>query len=200
MRCAFLRRSALSKLEVTDAGAPIEAGRGLVVLVRVIERAVVHRIDCEITVIAPAIGSSALAARAIEKMLLPRQGIQWIRRQSSGVTNLWAYGTAGCAKAERNVALIIRGDTAHPAPGCIRLIGALLENRPGPRLCASQFEPANSGYGIRAHGIIVQHRLVAVGKATISVTEHQPVRDSVEPGAGSRLRYAVATCWTKRSK
>jgi len=107
MRYAFLRRSALSKLEVTDAGAPIEAGRGLIVLVCEIESAVVHRIDGEITVIAPAIGGSALAARAIEKMLLPRQGVQWIRRQSAGVTNLWAYGTAGGAEAKRNVALIV---------------------------------------------------------------------------------------------
>ena len=71
MRRAFLRRSALGKFEVADAGAPIEAGCGLVVLVRVIERAIVHGIDCEIAVIAPAIRGSALAARAVEKMLLP---------------------------------------------------------------------------------------------------------------------------------
>ena len=75
MRCAFLRRSALSKPEVADAGAPIEAGRGLVVLVRVVEGAVVHRIDGEIAVIAPAIGGSALAAGAVKKMLLTRQGV-----------------------------------------------------------------------------------------------------------------------------
>jgi hypothetical protein len=61
-----LRRSALSKPEIADAGAPIEAGRGLVVFVGVVERAVVHRIDCEITIIAPAVGGSVLAARAIE--------------------------------------------------------------------------------------------------------------------------------------
>jgi len=69
MCCAFLWRSALSKPEVADASAPIEAGRGLVVLVRVVEGAVVHLIDCEITIVAPAIGGSALAARAVEKML-----------------------------------------------------------------------------------------------------------------------------------
>ena len=80
MGCAFLRRSALSKLEVANAGAPIEAGRGQVVLVRVVETAVVHRIDREITVIAPAVRGRALAARAVEKMLFTRQGIQWIRR------------------------------------------------------------------------------------------------------------------------
>jgi hypothetical protein len=80
MRRAFLRRSALSKPEVADSGAPIEAGRGLVVLVREVERAIVHRIDGEITIIAPAIGSASLAAGAVKKMLLTRQRIQWIRR------------------------------------------------------------------------------------------------------------------------
>ena len=143
MRCTFLRRSTLGEFEVADAGAPIEAGRSLVVLVRVVEGAVVHRIDCEITIIAPAIGSACLAAGAVEKMLLTRQRVQWVRRQSTGVTNLRAYRTAGCAEAERDIALIIRADTTHPTPGRIRLVSALLENRPVSRLCASQFEPAN---------------------------------------------------------
>ena len=98
MRSSLLWRSALSKPEVADAGAPIEAGRGLVVLIRVVERAVVHRIDCEIAVIAPAIGRSALATRAVKKMLLTRQRVQWIRRQSSGVTDLRIDRTAGRAK------------------------------------------------------------------------------------------------------
>ena len=107
MRSSLLRRSALSKPEVADAGAPIEAGRGLVVLVRVVERAVVYRINGEIAVIAPAIGSACLAARAVKKMLFTRQRIQWIRRQSAGVTDLWAYRTAGCAEAECDIALIV---------------------------------------------------------------------------------------------
>jgi hypothetical protein len=47
MRGAFLRRSALSKLEIIDACAPVEAGCRWIVLVRVIERAVVHRIDSQ---------------------------------------------------------------------------------------------------------------------------------------------------------
>jgi hypothetical protein len=107
MRSSLLRRSALSKPEVADAGAPIEAGRGLVVLVRVVERAVVYWINGEIAVIAPAIGSACLAARAVKKMLFTRQRIQWIRRQSAGVTDLWAYRTAGCAEAECDIALIV---------------------------------------------------------------------------------------------
>jgi len=130
MPCALLRRSALSKPEVADAGAPIEAGRGLVVLARVVERAVVHRIDGEIAVVAPAIGGGALTARAVEKMLLTRQRIQWIRRQPAGVTDLRAYRTTGCAEAECDIALVVRCDTTHPTPSCIWLVSALLENRP----------------------------------------------------------------------
>jgi len=69
MRRALLRRSALGKLEVADARAPVKAGRGRVVLVRVIEGAIVDRIDCDIAVITPAIRCSTLASRSIEKML-----------------------------------------------------------------------------------------------------------------------------------
>ena len=69
MRSALLRRSALSKPEVADACAPIEASRCLVVFVRVVEGAVVHGIDGEIAVIAPAIGGASLATGAVEKML-----------------------------------------------------------------------------------------------------------------------------------
>ena len=75
MRRALLRRCALGESEIADARAPVEAGRRRVVLVCVVEGAVVHRIDCDIAVIAPAIGGGALAAGAVEKMLLARQGI-----------------------------------------------------------------------------------------------------------------------------
>ena len=88
MRRALLWRCALGEFEVADARAPVEAGRRRVVFVCVIESAIVHRIDCDIAVIAPAIGRSTLAAGPIEKMLLPRQGIQWVRRQTARVTDL----------------------------------------------------------------------------------------------------------------
>ena len=70
-----LRRSALGEPEVANAGAPVEARCGRVVLVCVIECAIVHGIDGDIAVIAPAIGGAALATRTVEEMLLPRQGI-----------------------------------------------------------------------------------------------------------------------------
>src|SRR3954453_15202548 len=157
MRCAFLRRSALSKPEGANAGAPVEAGRSLVVLVCVVEGAVVHRIEGEITVIAPTVGSACLAPGSVEKMLLPRQAVQWICRESTGVTDLRAYRTAGCAEAERDISFIVGCDTSHPSPGRICRVGALLKNRPGSWLCTLQLEPANSRYQIGADRIIVEH-------------------------------------------
>jgi hypothetical protein len=88
MRRALLRRCALGKPEVADTRPPTEAGRRWVVLVCVIEGAIVSRIDCEIAVITPPIGSACLAPCTVEKMLLPRQGIQRVRRQTTRVTDL----------------------------------------------------------------------------------------------------------------
>ena len=89
MRCAVLRRCALGEPEVADSRAPVEAGCGRIVFVCVIERAIVHWIDCDIAIITPAIGRGILAARAIKKMLLPRQGIQWVRHEPAGISDLW---------------------------------------------------------------------------------------------------------------
>lgn len=69
MRRTFLRRSALCELEVTNASAPVELRRGLVVLVGVVERAVVHRIDRQIAVVSPSIPRCTLTTCAVEKML-----------------------------------------------------------------------------------------------------------------------------------
>ena len=200
MRRTFLRRSTLGKFEVADARAPVEAGRRRVVLVCVIERAIVHRIDREIAVIAPAIGRSTLAPGAIKKVLFSRQRIQWVRRQSARVTDLRVNRAAGRAKAERDVVLVVGGDAAHPAPGGIRLIRALLEDTPVPRLRALQFKPAYSRHCIGTHGIIIKQRFMTVGEAAIGVAEHQPIADLIEPGGGTRLGDAVPRCRTKRSK
>ena len=75
MSCSILRRCALSEGEVADTRSPVEAGRRRVVLVCVIERAIVHWVDRDIAVIAPAIGGCTLAAGPVEKMLLPRQRV-----------------------------------------------------------------------------------------------------------------------------
>ena len=78
MRRTFLRRSALCELEVANASAPVELRRGLVVLVGVVERAVVHRIDGQIAVVSPSITRCTLTTCAIEKMLFSRQGVRRI--------------------------------------------------------------------------------------------------------------------------
>ena len=59
-----------------------------IVLVPVIEPAVVHRVEGKIAVTAAAVRGRALAARAVDKMLLTRQRVQCICRQVSGVTDL----------------------------------------------------------------------------------------------------------------
>ena len=69
MRSALLRRSALGKPKIADARTPVEAGRRLIVFVRVVEGAVIHRINGDIAVIAPAIGGACLATGAVKKML-----------------------------------------------------------------------------------------------------------------------------------
>ena len=200
MTRALLRRCTPGESEVADNGAPVEAGRSRIVLVCVVKRAIVHRIDSDIAVIAPAIGRGTLTAGSVEKMLLPRQGIQWVRHQTAGVTNLWVDRAAGGTKAERNVALIIGGNAAHPAPGRVRLIRALLEYAPCSRLRSSQFKPAYSSHCIGTYRIIIEQRFMTVGKAAIGIAEHQPIANLIELGGGTRLRDAVPRARTKRSK
>lgn len=200
MRCAILGRCTLNEPEVADTRAPVEAGRRRVVLVCVVKRAVIHRIDCDIAVIAPAIGSGTLAARPIEKMLLTGQRIQCVRRQAACVTNLRVNRTAGRAKAEGNVALVIGGDAAHPAPGGVWLVRALLEDCPAARLCPLQFKPADTCHRAGTDRVIVKQRFMTVGEAAIGVAEHQAIANRIEPGAGAELGDAVPRCRTKRSK
>ncbi len=69
VRSPFLRRGALGEFEVADARTPVKAGSGRVVFVGVVEGAIVHRINGDIAVIAPAIGGAGLATGAIKKML-----------------------------------------------------------------------------------------------------------------------------------
>ena len=86
MRRPFLRCGALGKLEVADACTPVKAGRGRVVLVRVIEGAVVDWINGHIAVIAPAIaGTGSLAARSShENSFTLAQSIDGIGHQPAG--------------------------------------------------------------------------------------------------------------------
>jgi len=69
MRSSLLRRGAAGEFEIADARAPVKAGSGGVVFVRVVERAIIHGINRDIGVVTPAIGSTGLASRAVKKML-----------------------------------------------------------------------------------------------------------------------------------
>ena len=69
MRSPFLWRGASGKTEVTDARSPVKTPGRRVVFVRIVECAIVHGINGDIAVIAPAIGSARLAASAVKKML-----------------------------------------------------------------------------------------------------------------------------------
>ena len=69
MRRTFLRRCTLGESEVANARPPVEAGRRRIVLVCVVERTIIHGIDGDIAVIAPAIGGASLATGPIKKML-----------------------------------------------------------------------------------------------------------------------------------
>src|SRR5262249_1861217 len=102
--------------------------------------------------------------------------------------------------AERNVALIIGGDAAHPPPGRVRLIRALLEDPPASRLGALQFKPPYPCHCISTDGVIVKQRFMTVGEPAIGVAEHQPIANLIEPGRGTRLGDAVPRCRTERSK
>ena len=66
---------ALRKLEVANTRAPVEAGRRVVVLVRVIEGALVHRINGQVAVVAPSAGGFSLAASAVKKVLFTYQDV-----------------------------------------------------------------------------------------------------------------------------
>src|SRR5437763_5247901 len=106
MRSAFGWRGALGKLEVANACAPVERRCRSVILVRVIESTIVHRINGYIAVVAPAAAGVSLASSPIKKMLFTRQDVQRIGNQSACIANLRINRAAGGAKAECEVALL----------------------------------------------------------------------------------------------
>ena len=75
-------------------------------------------------------------------MGLTSQSVQWISRQARRVADLRMDGSAGGAKAEGQISGLIHRDTAHPTPGAVRLIRALLPDRDLP---LSRFSVRPSG-------------------------------------------------------
>ena len=99
MRSAFLRRGALGKPEVANTRAPVEGACRRIVLVRVIEGAIVHRINRHVAVIAPSVGGASLAAGAVKKMLFARQDVQSIGRQPACIAKLRVNRATGGTEA-----------------------------------------------------------------------------------------------------
>ena len=123
-----------------------------------------------------------------------RESVKWIRNQAPGVADLGIDGRTGGAEAEGQVTVLVHGGAAHPAPGRVRLIGALLENRHRAGGDIAQLEPTNARYPARTDGVISYDRFVAVGEFAIGQTVHEAIANFIQ-AVGSRatqLRHAGA--------
>src|SRR5947207_7958678 len=110
-------RSRRLESETADAGAPVEGADVVVVLSRIVESAVIHRIDGEVAIIAPTVARLELGAGAIKEMgFTLTQRVYRVRRQSSGVAELREDGTTGNAKANGQISFSVHRRTAHKAP------------------------------------------------------------------------------------
>ena len=106
---SFLRRRALHESEIADPCLPVFAAGRCVVLVSIIKRAIVHRINGHVAIVTPP--SGFLAPVAVKQVSFTRQNIQWISGQSAGITDLRVNRSAGSAKTERNIPLVIRANS-----------------------------------------------------------------------------------------
>jgi hypothetical protein len=167
------------------------ARRGIVFL-GVPECAVVHWVDGQCAVIAPPVARADLAPRSIEESgFTLGQSVYGIGHQPAGVADLGVNRGAGGAKADSQVARLIHRRATHPAPGCVRLVGALLKDRRCGRHGA-QLKPAHPCHAARTHGIIAHDRFVAVGEFAIGEPEHQTVADGVQPSRRPQLGHTVS--------
>ena len=92
------------------------------------------------------------------------------------------------AKAKCQVAASVHCGTAHPAPGSIWLVRALLKDSHRSASDIAQFNPTDTCYASRTDRIVRHYRFV-VTKITIGEPEHEAVADSVQRGA-IRLGHA----------
>src|SRR6266496_5039446 len=102
---------------------------------------------------------------------------------------------ARCAKAEGHVSEFVHRYTAHPAPGRVRLVGALLKDRHRSGRHAAQFEPADARHIVRFDGIVSDQRFMSILESPIGQPIHQAVTNAVQSvtDSDSRLRHAVAS-------
>jgi hypothetical protein len=122
-----------------------------------------------------------LAARSIKEMgFALGQSVYRIGHQPAGVADLGVNRSAGGAKADGQVAQVIHRRAAHPAPGRVRLVGALLKDRDRAGRHVAQLEPANTCHPTHAYGHIPYYRFVAVREFAIGEPEHQTIADAVQ--------------------
>ena len=120
--------------------------------------------------------------------------VDWVGREPGRVAYLWIDGRTGSAKADREVSLSIHRGATHPAPGSVRLIGALLINGHRSGRHVAQLKPAYCCDAPGADSIVAYDGLVAA-EVPIGESKHQTVTDAIQVtiGGNPRLRHTRAS-------
>src|SRR3990170_5848460 len=170
-------------LEAADPGAPLGTPRR-VVLARIPERAVVHRIDAHRAVVAPAI-ATALRGGAGDELGLLLEGVQRIAGQAGGVRQGREHPGAGIsappgdAVAESDVAEPVHRDTSHPPVLRARGVRALLVNGPTPAALA-KLVPADAGPIAADVDREVRDERLMVAEIAVREGPHRPLRHRID--------------------
>src|SRR5437764_13884490 len=130
------------------------------------------------------------------------QSVPWIGRQSPRVANLRVDARARGAKADDEIAELIHRRTAHPTPGCVRLVGVLLKDSYRSGRHTAQLEPADGRDIVRFHRIISNQRFVSIPKTSVSQSIHEAVTNPIQAvgSACPQLRHASASGGAKLRK
>src|SRR5262244_604004 len=120
------------ELERRDAGTPVEFAVGLQVLVGIPKRTVIGGIYRHGAIIPPPAQTSCLRSRAFLNTCFNCQDARGISRSATGVANTGVEVVTGDTIAEREIAHLVHGDTAHPAVGRVRRISSLLSKNWDP--------------------------------------------------------------------
>ena len=105
--------------------------------------------------------------------------IQGICGETRGIAKLRMDGGTGGAKAHREIPLAVHGYTAHPAPGCVGLISALLVDRDRPSGNVAKLEPTHRCDTAGAHRVVTDNRFVAA-EIPIGQAKHEAIADAIE--------------------
>src|SRR5260370_41788387 len=109
----------------------------------------------------PTIGRAYLAAcGGKESCFTLGQHIERIVKEPSSVADLRVDRCARSAVADSEISLLVHRGTAHPTPGRVRLVGALLEDRHRSGSHVAQLEPAYSGHPARINAAVPHQCLV----------------------------------------